>query len=500
MKRLKRWQAAAMALVIGLAMPCIFAAGNPSDSGIAAAIKQRLLADPSVRFAKLNVKVASGTASLSGTVFNLLAKERADRITQSVRGVRIVLNDIVVKPLPRPDEDLRRDIEAALRADPATDAFEIKTKVSSGAVTLSGVVESPQERQLTIRAAKGVRGVSAVIDKITVEIETNRPDADVATDIRRALETDVWLDARQVDVDVQEGKVRLSGGIGSAAGKTRAVVQAWVPGARSVDGSALKVEPNLADGMRGQPRPNPSSEQLKQMLKDAFRRDPRIASFNIGIDVHGSLVKLAGIVDNLKARHAAIRLAENMRGISEVRSDELRLHPPTPLPNRDVAGEVQAAFARDPYLTDDPLKVTTGAGIVYLQGEVDSQYEKSHAEDLVAGIKGVVTIANSLDAKATGERSFEEMSDVAMDTFYRQLKPDTVPTAESAPTDDELRRNVEQEIRWSPFVDAEKIKVHVERGVVTLTGVTDSEHGYRAASANAREGGATHVRNLIKIE
>lgn len=486
-------------LLASTAEPCV-AATPATDNEIAFAIKQRLLRDKSVPLSELDVQVTAGSVALTGTVDNLLAKERASRIAQSVRGAKIVLNDIAVKAPVRPDEELRRDIEAALKADPATDAYEIKTEVRDGAVTLSGIVESSAEKQLSFQVVRGVRGVARVTDKLEVEVDTVRRDSEIAAEIKRTLEMDVWLDARRVEVTVSEGKVRLSGEIGSAAEKARAAAQALVPAAREVDDSALKVEPALADNMRGPPRPNPTSAQLKETLQEAFRRHPRISAATIDINVHGSVVTLAGEVGNLKAKQAALRLVENTRGVSEVRGGDLRIPTKTPPPNATIEEEVRAAFARDPFLADDAINVSTGAGIVSLGGEVDSMFEKQHAEELVAGVKGVVTIANSLKAHDPAEVPFEENFAPYLDTIRRQLAPDSPAPQRSATTDEDLRRQVEQELRWSPFVDFWKVQVHVERGVVTLTGVTDSEHGYRAATANAREAGAVRVRNLIKIE
>lgn len=57
------------------------------DADISLAIEQRLLADPAAVLEPLTVRAKDGTVTLTGTVDNVLAKERATRIAASVRGV-----------------------------------------------------------------------------------------------------------------------------------------------------------------------------------------------------------------------------------------------------------------------------------------------------------------------------------------------------------------------------------------------------------------------------
>ncbi len=199
---------------------------------------------------------------------------------------------------------------------------------------------------------------------------------------------------------------------------------------------------------------------------------------------------LSGNIDVVESKRAPARLAE----------DGWSPYPPTPAPNADIAEEVQAAFARDPLLADNEINVRDGVGMVTLDGTVDSLFEKQHAEDLAASIRGVVTIVNGLKVRRSHAAAPKTKPERYLDPIRRQFDAGHSEPDRSATTDPELQRQVEQELRWSPFVDAVKVQVRVKRGVVTLTGVTDSEHGYRAATAMAREAGAMRVRNLMKIE
>ena len=70
----------------------------------------------------VDVSTSQGIVTLSGSVDNPLAKERAVKIAKSIRGVLGVIDQIIVTPVSRSDEDIRKDIQAALQEDPATES------------------------------------------------------------------------------------------------------------------------------------------------------------------------------------------------------------------------------------------------------------------------------------------------------------------------------------------------------------------------------------------
>lgn len=62
-----------------------------------------------------------------------------------------------------------------------------------------------------------------------------------------------------------------------------------------------------------------------------------------------------------------------------------------------------------------------------------------------------------------------------------------------------LRCDIEDELFWSPFVDADEVEVSVEDGVATLTGQVDSWTKRNVASGHALEGGALRVVNRLEV-
>jgi len=67
-------------------------------------------------------------------------------------------------------------------------------------------------------------------------------------------------------------------------------------------------------------------------------------------------------------------------------------------------------------------------------------------------------------------------------------------------TDSEIKRDVEDEIRWNPDIDATDIAVTVKSAVVTLTGFVHSYSDKLQAEADAkRVAGVAGVANDIEV-
>ena len=165
---------------------------------------------------------------------NLLAKERAVRIAESIRGVRGVIDRISVTPVSRSDADIAKDIQAALRQDPATESYRVAASVQDAVAKLTGSVGSRAEKQLAARIAKSVKGVKEVRNDVAINDPSKRTDAEIAADIKARLQWDIWINGNLIDADVRGGKVTLAGIVGSAIAKVRAFDDSWVNGVASV--------------------------------------------------------------------------------------------------------------------------------------------------------------------------------------------------------------------------------------------------------------------------
>ncbi len=466
-----------------------------TDKDITSAVEERFLFDKAVPWSFIDIKTNEGIVSLTGTVDNLLAKERATKIAESVKGVRSVVNSVNVQTVARTDEEIRKDVENALLMDPAADSYEVKTAVTGGVVSLSGTVQSFQEQSLALQLARQVRGVRDVKSDITVKYKATRPDPEIVADAKSAIENDTWIAPSQVNVTATNGKVTLTGSVGSAAEKTRACTLAWVMGVNSVDEQGLKVEPWLAKDMRRKPGMTArTDDEIKKAVKDAFVQDPRVFSFNPEVDVRAGIVTLSGVVDNVKAKQAAEQDARNTVGVYSVKN-HLKVRPVNPPPDEKLAQNVKDALLRDTIVDSFQVDVKADRGTVTMNGTVDSYYEKSHAEDVAYRLNGVVGVKNNLDVSYPTVTYHNFRWDP-----YHYYSPHyyDVPRLPLI-SDNEIKADIEDELFWSPFVDADEVKVSVDNGVATLTGTVDDWNEFYSAAENAREGGASSVINKLKV-
>ena len=70
----------------------------PTSTELEIDISSKFLDDPDLRSYPIDVKVAGGTAMLSGHVPNDGLRTRAEKLAKSVKGIRSVTNNIAVKP------------------------------------------------------------------------------------------------------------------------------------------------------------------------------------------------------------------------------------------------------------------------------------------------------------------------------------------------------------------------------------------------------------------
>lgn len=475
MIRLKKWlMHVSISLIAVIVFSPLYAKTTDiKDRDITLFLDIQLKHDDAVDAHMIDVTTTDGIVTLSGTVDNLLAKDQAVRIAESIKGVRGIVDNISVFPVRRTDQDIKKDVMQTLASDPATAPYKIDVTVKNGVVTLSGKVKFWNGRQLVAQLAKGVRGVKEMNNKIGYNHqESDRPDKEIKAAIKHRLRLDPYVYDGLIDVYVEDGKVTLAGTVGSMAEKTRAYNDAWVAGVKSVNINVLDVKWWLRNEMIKKDKFSiKSDEEIKKAVKDAFLYDSRVFSCNPQVEVKNGIVILSGVVDNLKAKRAAEEDALNTIGVSRVRN-YLKVRPEKPPGDDEIAQSVKESLARDPVLEQDKITVRIRNKKVYLHGMVDNYYEKQRAEDVASRAYGVVDIKNNLK----------------------------VEYITSPKSDWEIKQDIESELFWSYFVDSDDISVRVENGVATLKGTVDSWQELHAAIENAFEGGARHVQSQLQVK
>jgi osmotically-inducible protein OsmY len=442
------------------------------DADITNAVEDRLLMSQEVYSHLIDVETSTGVVKLSGSTSNLLSREKATELAETIKGVKSVVNTIEVIPVRRSDIQILDDIEKALSNNPAAESYEIDVTVSNGMVTLDGKVQSMQEKRLAEDIAKGVVGVRQVNNRIDIDIPELRRDDEIYQDIRSRLRSNPWVDEFFIDVIVDYGAVILSGQVGSAAEYRKAVYSAWVPGVRSVDSDNLEIRTWMNDEMKREKEFSAmTDEEIGEAVKYALIFDPRVASLNVDIDVTKGRVTLTGQVESLQARKAAENDARQTRGVWSV-DNYLKVRPESIPDNGKLEAEVARALKLDPYVERFNLTIRAYDGLVYLEGDVNNTFEKNHAEDVASRVKGVIDIVNLIDSR-----------------YQWTWK-----------SDDEIKQRVENRLYWSPFISENQVMVEVSEGVVTLQGTVATWMEKLNASEHAFEAGAKDVRNWLEVD
>jgi osmotically-inducible protein OsmY len=68
------------------------------DAGITTQVKSRMLNDPGVAGTSISVETLNGTVMLSGFAKSASEKDAAERIARDVKGVKVVKNEIAIRP------------------------------------------------------------------------------------------------------------------------------------------------------------------------------------------------------------------------------------------------------------------------------------------------------------------------------------------------------------------------------------------------------------------
>lgn len=138
-----------------------------ADHEIAARAIKMLEWDELVPPGAISVEVDHGTVTLSGEVDWAFQRDEAERDVLRLSGVKLVVNDISVRPQARPD-DVRAMITAAFERTAEHDAAAITIDVQGTRVILGGKVQSWVEREQALRAAWSVPGVTEVEEHILI--------------------------------------------------------------------------------------------------------------------------------------------------------------------------------------------------------------------------------------------------------------------------------------------------------------------------------------------
>lgn len=177
-------------------------------------IAEQLSWDERLDGSTINIEVQRGIARLTGTVDSYYAKNAAEQNVLQVRGVSVVKNELKVNndQLTTPtDKEVRSRVKDLLYWNNDIDYSQIDVLVNNHVVTLFGSVSAYWKAVLVEELAYSIRGVTMVINQLSVVPSKDYEDKKIADDIIQALERTEGVVAHQISVRVDKGLVTLEG-------------------------------------------------------------------------------------------------------------------------------------------------------------------------------------------------------------------------------------------------------------------------------------------------
>ncbi len=211
-----------------------------NDTIIREYVFEKLNFEQGLRAQNIMISVEDGIVTLSGRVRTYCEKYLAEQATKNVRGVKAVVEELIVDvdaPLQRSDKEIAAAVVQALEADVSLLPPEkIKVLVENGKVELTGEVDEFYKKQQAFKCVKNLYGVSNIFNYIVVNSSSKTIDPkNVKHQIVREFQRNAVLDAKNIEVAIDGSKVILRGIVRSWAEEKEARKAAWsVPGVTEV--------------------------------------------------------------------------------------------------------------------------------------------------------------------------------------------------------------------------------------------------------------------------
>jgi len=211
---------------------------------------------------------------------------------------------------------------------------------------------------------------------------------DIKKDVVDQLYWDDRVDAANVQAEVSERRVTLTGTVPTLAARRAADEDAWaIEGVSAVD-NQLNVSFPTGAAL-------PSDESITGRAADTLLWHPDIDSSDITPVVNKGWITLKGSVGSYWQKMLAADLVSTLNGVLGV-TNELAVVPSKEITDQSIAEALVAALERNAYVDPGMVNVEVEDGVVTLFGEVPDLMAYRAAIDAARHTVGVINVINKL--------------------------------------------------------------------------------------------------------
>jgi osmotically-inducible protein OsmY len=188
-----------------------------------------------------------------------------------------------------------------------------------------------------------------------------------------------------------------------------------------------------------------SDLQLQHDVTEELSWQPSTRDAEIAVSARDGVVTLTGFVRSFAQKSDAEHAVERISGVRAIADDlEVRLPNSSTRTDTDIAHSALLALRWNIQVPDEQIKLTVTDGWITLTGEVQHQFQKESAWEVVHSLTGVKGVRNLLRVRT---------------------QKASVP---------ELRQRIADAMRRSATIDASRISVEAHDGTVILRGTVRS--------------------------
>src|SRR3979490_735330 len=140
-----------------------------------------------------------------------------------------------------------------------------------------------------------------------------------------------------------------------------------------------------------------TDQDIQEDVEQELQWDPDLDATDIAVSVKDGVVTLTGFVRSYTDKYEAEAAAKRVAGVAGVANDiEVRMPSVDERPDPEIARDAVAAIKSQLPISSEHIKVVVKNGWVTLEGQVEWEYKKQTAENVVRRIKGVKGVSNTI--------------------------------------------------------------------------------------------------------